>query len=268
MVKFQSTLQINKEVEVPLKYTKPVTLFQSPLTTKQQVCSNYLLPNLFTTLLFILNFAADLCLAIQHSRDGNNVEAALTLFWMLVPTIGSIFFSLSDYDLWPERFGFGLENFKWMMVKLLEHSFFPVWAMYRFAEQLFWSIEGLRCEEDEIEEILLRSERNSVFELYHFLQAYLQAAPQILFQLHIIFRQTSKFNKDTGMLKINSFIYTSKKNIIIYSLYANVFRYNLINENVADYNILSTFQISKSGRKKIPLEKRANRSFTHNPRNV
>lgn len=69
---------------------------------------------------------------------------------------------------------------------------------FRFAEQCFWSIEAYRANDDEVEELLQNAERNSVFELYHFLQAYLQAAPQILFQLHIIFRQTSRFNKITG----------------------------------------------------------------------
>lgn len=71
--------------------------------------------------------------------------------------------------------------------------------IYRFAEQLFWSIEAARSQNEyETEELMHYAERNRVFELYHFLQAYLQAAPQILFQLHIIFKQTAKFEKKTG----------------------------------------------------------------------
>lgn len=69
---------------------------------------------------------------------------------------------------------------------------------FRFAEQCFWSIEAYRATDDEVEKLLQNAGRNSIFELYHFLQAYLQAAPQILLQLHIIFKQTLKFNKTTG----------------------------------------------------------------------
>lgn len=72
----------------------------------------------------------------------------------------------------------------------------------RYAEKLFWSIEALRAEDDESrEECLEKVVAPRTIELYFFLQAFLQAIPQILLQLHILMRnvndlegQTSKFS--------------------------------------------------------------------------
>lgn len=131
MVTFRSNLQINKvENDYPKQFKKPTTLLRKQLTNKQQVWSNYLVPNMMTSLIYILNFTADLCLAIQHYREENYVYASITFFLTYVPAIGSIFFTLSDVNAWPGD-NCSCENFKWLFGKLGEHLLFPIWAMYR-----------------------------------------------------------------------------------------------------------------------------------------
>lgn len=131
MVKFRSNLQINKvEYDNPKQFKKPSTLLRKQLTNKQQVWSNYLVPNFMTSLIYILNFAADLCLAIQHYREEDYVSAFITFFLTYIPAISSFFFTLSNVDAWPgENFSCG--NVKWLFGKFGEHLLFPVWAMYR-----------------------------------------------------------------------------------------------------------------------------------------
>lgn len=71
--------------------------------------------------------------------------------------------------------------------------------LHRYAELLFWSIEACRTnDETERDKCIKKAERRSLFDLYLFLQAYTQAVPQILFQMHIILRHPSDFNKETG----------------------------------------------------------------------
>ncbi|GLV38807.1 uncharacterized protein CBL_05806 [Carabus blaptoides fortunei] len=140
-------------------FSKPDTLLKSPLTLKQQSYWNYIVPVTLTTLIYILNFAADLCLVVQHNRDEQYFFAYITLAWIYLPVLGSFFLTMSNVDIWPEEQGFGRANLRWLCIKVLQHMFFPIWAMYRFAEQLFWSIETVRStNEYEIGELMHNAE--------------------------------------------------------------------------------------------------------------
>lgn len=112
-------------------FSKPDTLLQTRLTLKQQVYWNYLLPISLTTLIYILNFAADTCLVLQHKRDEQYFFAFVTSAWIHLPVVGSFFLTMSNVDIWPQQQGFGKENLRWLCIKVLQHLFFPVWAMYR-----------------------------------------------------------------------------------------------------------------------------------------
>lgn len=71
--------------------------------------------------------------------------------------------------------------------------------LHRFAERTFWSIEGIRSEDDESrEEALKVVSAARTIELYFFLQAYLHSIPQILLQLHILMRNVNEMEQDTG----------------------------------------------------------------------
>lgn len=72
----------------------------------------------------------------------------------------------------------------------------------RYGRRIFWSIEALFHDKEfkERRRAVRRAFENSPFELYHFCQAFFQAAPQIMLQLYHMLRQdifqnfqTSKF---------------------------------------------------------------------------
>lgn len=73
----------------------------------------------------------------------------------------------------------------------------------RYAERTFWSIEAIRSEDDQEsrEECLKNVTAARTIELYFFLQAYLQAIPQILLQLHILMRNVNDMSSQTSKPK-------------------------------------------------------------------
>lgn len=79
---------------------------------------------------------------------------------------------------------------------------------FRFGERIFWSIEAVRSSD----EVFIMQAKTIVdaarsIELYVFLQSYLHALPQVLFQLYILMRHNHEINRETGNYHKNSFIY-------------------------------------------------------------
>ncbi|XP_025833088.1 uncharacterized protein LOC108742546 [Agrilus planipennis] len=177
---------------------KKSTALGQILTTKQNIYANYLIPSVAAVLLYNINFACDVVVAYRHYAEDNPVWASLTIFFLYLPIIGCFVLTVSAWEHWPEFEGCGVENVKWIFVKIFQHVFFPLWAMWRFAEKIFWSIEGVRTDDKELQnESLQKLSEPRTIELYFFLQGYLQAAPQVLLQLHILMRNVSTMDKDT-----------------------------------------------------------------------
>ena len=70
----------------------------------------------------------------------------------------------------------------------------------RFGRRLFWSVDALFHHKDSYEryQSLSKAGENSAFELYHFLQAFTQSAPQLLLQLFILLREDIFRNYETS----------------------------------------------------------------------
>lgn len=70
----------------------------------------------------------------------------------------------------------------------------------RLSRRIFWSAEALYHERDTYERhhAVHKAAETSPFELYHFLQAYLQAAPQIILQFFILLRGDVFRNYETS----------------------------------------------------------------------
>lgn len=73
-------------------------------------------------------------------------------------------------------------------------------CLRRLSRRLFWSIEAMFHERDSHERhhATAKAAETSPFELYHFLQAFLQAAPQIILQFYIILREDVFRNYETS----------------------------------------------------------------------
>lgn len=71
---------------------------------------------------------------------------------------------------------------------------------FRLSRRLFWSIDALFYERESYERhhVLTKAAESSVFELYHFLQAFTHAAPQIVLQLYIVLREDVFRNYETS----------------------------------------------------------------------
>lgn len=71
---------------------------------------------------------------------------------------------------------------------------------FRLSRRIFWSTEAIFHERDTYERhyAVQKAAETSPFELYHFLQAYLQAAPQIILQFYILLRGNVFRNYETS----------------------------------------------------------------------
>ncbi|RZC36893.1 uncharacterized protein BDFB_005785, partial [Asbolus verrucosus] len=173
---------------------------------------NYLVPSITSLILYMFLFASDSALVFRHYKDDNPIWASLTLFLMYLPSLCSYILIVSDWELWPEMVGCGLTNFLWFLLKTLQHMFFPVWAMWRYAERIFWSIEAVRAvDEESVSEAITVIRAPRTIELYFFLQAFLQSLPQMLLQLNILMRQDLDVNRQTADAEVLSLVFNLTK---------------------------------------------------------
>jgi hypothetical protein len=188
------------------------TLLNYELTPRQDALVNYLLPSVSSLILFILLFASDSALVFRHYKDENPIWAHVTLFIMFFPSLCSYMMIISSWELWPHMYGCGLENFAWFLIKTLEHLFYPVWAMWRYAERMFWSIEGVRSSDPkEVDYAIDKISAPRSIELYFSTQAFLHCLPQILVQLNILMRQDFDINRQTVDAEILSLVFNLTK---------------------------------------------------------
>lgn len=116
---------------------KQKTILGYDLTSQQDIYLNYFLPTVAACVLYILQFSSDLVLTYRHFSDGNPIWASLTLFFMYLPALGCFIITISSWELWPEYEGCGMSNINWAILKVLQHTFYPVWSMWRCVPNIF-----------------------------------------------------------------------------------------------------------------------------------
>ncbi|KAF5277700.1 hypothetical protein FQR65_LT03680 [Abscondita terminalis] len=185
------------------------TLLGYEINSYQYVIFNYLVPSILSCLLYIVHFACDFAVSYRHFYEKNPIWGSMSILFMFLPSLSCYILTISSLELWPKFEGCGNENIRWCLIKTLQHVFFPVWSMWRHAEKIFWSIEGMRTIDDkERDDIIEKISAPRTVELYYFFQGYLQAAPQILFQLHVLMRYTSEVDTDTVNAQVLSVIFS------------------------------------------------------------
>lgn len=121
----------NTESEYKRAVVLQRTILGYELNSNQNVWANYLIPSIVGCLLYTVQTAADIGVAYAHFREGNPIWASMTLFFMYCPVLGCFIWCTTSLELWPQLDGWGIENTKWILMKILQHIFFPVWSMWR-----------------------------------------------------------------------------------------------------------------------------------------
>lgn len=116
---------------VSAKYVNK-TLLGWKLTSFQDVLVNYLIPSICACFLYIFIIACDVAVIFRHYKDEQHLWAHLTITFMFLPAIGSYLLIITDIDLWPEEVFQTRANFKWFILKFVQHALFPIWNMWRY----------------------------------------------------------------------------------------------------------------------------------------
>lgn len=165
--------------------TKPQEILGYILTAEQQIWVYFLVATGFKSAIYVFDLASGIAVVNEHYKAGDNVWGTLTLLLMYFPSLVFFIIVISRPDLWDEQDGIP-GTAKWFGYRTVQFLVYPIWVMYRYAKQLFWSIEALLRDEKEREEALLTANRPSQTELYLFLQPFLQSIPQAFLQIYIM----------------------------------------------------------------------------------
>ncbi|XP_012524983.1 uncharacterized protein LOC105830291 [Monomorium pharaonis] len=163
-----------------------------PLKSTEQIYLIFLVPALISCCVYIVHFAADLVVAIQHFREENPLWGLSTLTFMYAPALIYFILTVSRPDWWmTEEDKMTKGVLKWFALQVCQLVGFVFFVLYRYAGLIVLSVDALNLSGKERIETLNVAAAPAAIELYFFLQAWFQAAPQAVFQAHLLFRQSS-----------------------------------------------------------------------------
>ncbi|XP_043288528.1 uncharacterized protein [Venturia canescens] len=174
----------------PICQRKPARCLKVPLKSTEQIYLVFLMPILFGCAVYVINFAADFVVAIQHYREGHPFWAIATIALMYAPAFVYFALTVSRPDWWmteDESIKDGV--LAWFAMQILQLLAFPLFALYRYASLIVLAIDATMLNGEERTRTLNMAAAPAAIELYFFLQAWFQAAPQAVFQTHLLFRE-------------------------------------------------------------------------------
>ncbi|XP_055551140.1 uncharacterized protein LOC129733349 [Wyeomyia smithii] len=178
--------------------------------TRTQIVLSFLIPVVSELLVYTVVMTADILLVIEHFHNENPSWAWFTFALLWLPAIACFSVILSSLSNWPETVGCDKRTWQFIGKNLAILLLFPVAAIYRFNRRLFWSIEALFHDRSSYGRVhaVNKIRETSPYELYHFLQAFLQSAPQMLLQLYILLRGNTFRNYETVTAQVVSIIFS------------------------------------------------------------
>ncbi|XP_033232151.1 uncharacterized protein LOC117183096 isoform X2 [Belonocnema kinseyi] len=180
---------MNGEIESMCR-ERPTRCLKIPLRSTEQIYLVFLIPTLVNCILYVLNFSADLVVSVQHFREDNPIWGCITIGLIYLPAIVYFVLTVSRPDWWmtdDDKVSKGA--FAWFGLQLCHLIAFPLFALYRFAGLIVLIIDAIRLSGTERKKTLNLASAPAAMELYFFLQAWFQAAPQAVFQTHLLFRE-------------------------------------------------------------------------------
>ncbi|XP_049532165.1 uncharacterized protein LOC125949293 [Anopheles darlingi] len=188
----------------------PRSVLGYPVKTRTQIVMTFLVPVIFEMLVYIVLTTADVLVTIEHFRNGNTAWGWTTLALIWLPSIVCFCSIISTPERWPEAIGCDERTGRFVFKNLAILLLFPLAALYRFNRRIFWSVEALFHDKGSYgrAQSVAKILETSPCELYHFLQAFLQAAPQMLLQLYILLRDDTFRNFDTVTAQVISVVFS------------------------------------------------------------
>ncbi|KAK0085185.1 hypothetical protein PV325_008871 [Microctonus aethiopoides] len=174
----------------PVCERKSTRCLKIPLRSTEQIYLIFLLPAILSCCVYITHFGADLVVAIQHFREENPVWGSCTILFIYAPAIAYFILTISRPDWWmTENEKVSKGALTWFALQICQLIAFPFFALYRFAGQIVVIVDAILLSGDERTKSLNVAAAPAAIELYFFLQAWFQAAPQAIFQTHLLFRE-------------------------------------------------------------------------------
>uniref|UniRef100_A0A182IVC5 XK-related protein n=1 Tax=Anopheles atroparvus TaxID=41427 RepID=A0A182IVC5_ANOAO len=188
----------------------PRTVLGYPVKTRTQVVMTFLVPVIFETMVYIVLTTADVLVSVEHFRNGNPSWGWFTLSLIWLPSVVCFCAIVSTPERWPEQIGCDRRTGQFLFKNIAILLLFPLAALYRFNRRIFWSIEALFHDKGSYgrAQSIAKILETSPCELYHFLQAFLQAAPQMMLQLYILLRDGTFRNYDTVTVQVVSVVFS------------------------------------------------------------
>ncbi|XP_012286086.1 uncharacterized protein LOC105702809 [Orussus abietinus] len=174
----------------PICQAKATRCLKVPLKSTEQIYLVFLIPTLLSCIIYIVHFSSDLVVAIQHFREEHSAWGCYTIGLMYAPAIAYFGLTVSRPDWWmteDDKLSKGVVQ--WFLLQLCHLIAFPLFALYRYAGQIVLAIDAILLSGQERTKTLNVAAVPAAIELYFFLQAWFQAAPQAVLQTHLLFRQ-------------------------------------------------------------------------------
>lgn len=171
---------------------KSTRCMKIPLKSTEQIYLVFLVPTLINCVVYIIHFAADLVVAIQHFKEDNPLWGMATLTFIYAPALIYFVLTVSRPDWWmteDDKVSKGVLG--WFALQACHFVGFAFFVLYRYAGLIVLSVDAIILPGDERVKTLNVAAAPAAIELYFFLQAWFQAAPQAVFQLHLLFRHSS-----------------------------------------------------------------------------
>ncbi|XP_046991205.1 uncharacterized protein LOC124596202 isoform X1 [Schistocerca americana] len=163
-------------------------LFGRKLPTTQQIWIGHLIPMIINCSLYAVDFGTSVALAWRYFEEQNYVWGSFTVLFIYLPSLVFFVHTVSKPHLWEEQPN-TTKTALWFLARFLQIVAFPVWVIYRYTKQLFWSVEALLRDGEEQQNAIEIAGKPSRIHLYLFLQAFLQSAPQAFLQLYVLLKQ-------------------------------------------------------------------------------
>ncbi|XP_034475756.1 uncharacterized protein LOC117782820 [Drosophila innubila] len=188
----------------------PAHIMGFTIRSRTRIYVSYIIPSCLGMLVFMVQTATDLALSYQYFRQQETGYGVGTLILVLIPPLLTFILVLSSREQRCSACGNRSKCFSFCL-GLLQLLSFPFVVLYRFTMRFFWSIEALFHADDDVERMkcLAKATQTSSIELYLLIQAYAQAAPQIILQMNHMLAQDIFRNYETTALQAMCLVFAA-----------------------------------------------------------